>query len=627
MKMFKYIDIASFKTETYFSRISPLTSAANDMSAQETIAYMNTELTYFKCEKLCVKIQKSIKAISDSSSCIKDVLPDDIVKIGSAAMPLNPDRLESLLPFFEWLKQLISDNSNMKTLCKAEARHTASHFSEPFSSFIEALSSVSVTHRITCARNENNKIHIKTVDRLWGHAGFSAENAVCEGEIPSFGTLEWFEAEENDGIFTFRFLINENFSDAAVDILNDNSYNAVRITSEKPKFFSRINNCFDFVKSSGASARKSCALLLSELCGKTDTLGDGILNAEEKSLLPLARLYRAVNIENKTISVNKSNISEIFDIIENRFLFDRAMKMLEASDYDSVKEFAKTARAAASSIDRDDIPASVPHIKHFFRYFNLFFRQDSQGRFELADCVLKCFKDAFSRYNDESEYISCFGSAVNAFREPLERKLFANGFSGEFPNYQRIKDNVRSVFTVGVQLGSYTPKFGDFTFKFSFALAQYNTESSKIPKNTNAADLSESNCKRTEIASELDGGELNLVYNMYNSKSNLENVYPESIEKFVDTAIAAFDGKPIPDFYKREHLKKLHKNSVWRSILNLLPFIAFAASIFLVGAKIFFNTVFASTVTLPIFICGVVLCILAAGFTEKIRSKFSIWKN
>lgn len=626
--MFKYINIASFKAESYFSRISPVTSASNDMTPQETITYMNSELTYFKCERLCTAIQKAIQNIISSSSCIMEILPEDVISIGTMSVPLNPERLEFLLPFFEWLKKLISENNNMRAHCKSEVRRTASFFSEPFSSFIEALSSSSVAHRISIMKDEENKIQVKTIDRLWGHAGFTAKSAELSGELPSFGTLEWFEADVDDEqLFTFKFLINENFSDVPLNILNNNNYSSIEITAEKPSFFSKFSNYVGFIRESGIKTENACEILLGELGGKADTLGEGVLDVSEKNFLPFARLFHAINFTDKKISTKKSNMPEIFSSLENRFTFDKIIDFLEKSDSESVKGLAKVLRDTAENFDADSINDSIAYIKHAFRYFNVFFPRESRSRFELAELVLENFTVPKNVTLDDSEYIACFDIAVNSLKTQLEENLFEKGFSGEFPNYSKTCGGIVSLITITCRLGSYTPKFGVFSYKFSLSLAQYSTANSQIPQNACAVDLQNANCKHAQIASEADGGELELIYNLYTGENNLQTVYNDSIKNFVDVALAAFDNSAIPKFYRKAHLKKLQKHSIWRAILNSLPFIAIAAIVFLICAKIIFDSGFTTVVSLPFFMIGIAVCILSVAVVEIIRKNFSIWKN
>lgn len=624
--MFKYINIDSFRLEVHFSQISSLTSSTNERSAQETIAYM-ADMPYFTCEKLCLNIQKAIAAIERSSSRIKQIVPKNILDIGRSVASVTPERLEVLLPFFEWLEKLIYENENMRTRCKSELRNVAAHLDDSFGNFLETFAFSTVPHRIRII-SENDRITCKTFDRLWGTAGFSALNAESSGFFPSFGTLEWLEAEINrDGIFEFRFLIDENFSDDPQNILDDKKYNIISVSSAELSFFSSLNNYVEFFNMSGNSAHYRCVRILSELNNKAVTLGKHALSMAEKTILPLAQLCHAISLEtDKKIRFKKANFAEILNVLDNRFAFDRMIDCLNKSELESIKGLVKALRDISENFDRDDVSMTLPYIKHTFRYFNLFFGEGSQNRFELANYIIEYLNSFDYEYDNKMQYIKFFDKTVESFRPELEEHLFSHGYSGTFPHYEKVCGNFKHLLTINTDVGLIAPKSGNYTYDLSISLAKCTLTNKQIPKNARAADLDNTNCKYSKIASEIDGGLIKLVYNSYNSVNNLNDVYSNNFKPFIDVAFCSFENKAIPKFYRDKHLKKLHKHSVGKAALNVLPFVIFAAAIAILFAMRYFTSTVEHFILLTAILISACFCILLYIIFVKIRNKYTIWK-
>lgn len=653
------IDRKKLGMAQYFSEIHPILSPANELNAEETVELLCMQ-TRSTRRKFAARINETVaRMMSDKTIDVSDYITDDIREL--VRYPVSSDGLTRLKPLLKWLQELHRENALVIDRSRYTLSDAASHMDRATGDFVRACFENLMWRGVSFVR-EGDTVIMNLRERLWGKAGlvFPDVRTQFTGTFPMMGIFFWMDGEYTDGTFRFTFLVDVEFGDEELDRRAMQDRNWVRLTFECgcPRMTSE---CFDYGRYLTDFGFRGHAFIegwCGEVLSKESSLGERSLNAEERELLPLAKLllmaYQMADYEKEVVSeraIDPTLSQKVLEVLNNRYGFGRFKTLF--TDAGQEELYALLEQAIEAWGESDDFDETNKLVWRFARALHEREREDRMRLFyrDVTDRMRACS----ASFGETSRIYGSYTEAQTALRNEIEPVLRKAGFEGDYPHYRRRRGRRGEYLSIVTDdLGSRTVN-GVMPYQFSLAAAVKTLDkkgygkkaawfAGGIPFEESAATDCDGVYRRGTryalLGGAVDGIRACVHVNIFDglSDTGTEEDTPRQLLPLIDVALRGMKGKAMPRWYRalrrRTGALTVHTLTLEERIAHYLPAGVYLA-VLLLGAYIVCGRFFTVTDYLPMLTgpAAVVLSLLAGAFSAVIgaavsmrRMKRRIWR-
>lgn len=604
------IDRKKLGMAQFFSEMHPILSPANELDAEETVELLCMQTRRTR-RKFADRINEAIaRMMSDKTIDVSDYITDDIREL--AKYPVSSDGLVRLTPFMQWLQELHRENSLAIDRSRYTLSDAASHMDRATADFVRTRFENLMWHGVSFTR-EGDDIMMNLRERLWGKASvvFPGVRTAFEGTFPLMGSLFWMDGEYADGAFRFTFLVDVEFGDEEMNRRIMQNRNWVRLTfaCDCPRM---TPDCFDYGRCLTDFGFRGHAFIegwCGEVLNKESMLGETSLSAEEKELLPLAKLllmaYQMADYEEETLSersIDPTLSQKVLDVLNNRYGFGRFKELFAKSGQEEL--YALLEQAIEAWGESDDFDETNKLVWRFARALREREREDGMRVFYRE--VIGRMRECTASFEGVSRLYGSYVEAQKTMREHIEPLLRGAGFAGDYPHYRRRKGRRGEYLSIITgDVGSRTVN-GVMAYDFSLAAAVKKLKKTGHGKKAaySAADVPFEESAAPEcdgvydrgtryalLGGPIDGITARVHVDIFDglSETEPEEDTPQLLVPLVDVALRGMKGKAMPRWYRKLRRRTgaltAHSLTLEEHIIRYLPLGVYLA-VLLMGAYI-----------------------------------------
>ena len=568
----KYINRHQLGLEQFLVRYSPAFRLEN---SPENYASLLLEQPLSLQLSICRDIQAAMHQLVTSEFQVRNIIPANVRDLGETQIPLTPTQVA---PFFQWLQKLHRDNTVAIHRWDVELDRVGHRLGEDLVHSFRSLEQITF-QRIRLEREEDCLI-LSSGNALWGEFRISFEGVTLpeEVEFPQCGYLFWVEGEVVEEGFTFRLLMDREFSDTIYGerLLQNRNWLELSVECRWAQVEFRTASYVQRALALGLSSWDTVRFCCYELIHKSTVLQVTQLEGEEVRLADVAQLFLCTGVLDEMRSHPPITFLTPMNLLENRYKIETTLRFLRRIWGEDGEYLCETFEEIAEAYEQQ-------HRRKYQRALNkladaLEESIEDGGIRKLALPLLDAFREVTAGMSREYPFGKYVHSAEEALREFTVGQMEQYHFSGEWPNFYRERGNLVEFLSVVHQVAPFTRVDGNLYFTFAVQLARCpvttdadgrHTINGIAPKKCRAADFQTDKGSRAHFAilgDDIDGQGCLFAYPLgKHPGEEYREVEQNMAKKLGDTlglAIKSLDLIPIRDKKiaqrHREYLKKNH---------------------------------------------------------------------
>lgn len=633
----KYIDRTKIGMELFLDQLSPMTSPLNHHSPEETVELLSQD-SYSAQTNECRRIQGGLRRLISSRYALRDSIPARVRMVAESQFTPTPDRL---LPVFRWIHFLRNENEQARIRWLYALKDVGSALGGCTGDFLQSFSQLA-SQRVSLLPNSTDfTLTLSVPDSFWGQVSLCLTGIDPSALPPSpvFGYLFWIEADRNEDAYTFRFLMDTEFSDTVYQerLLQTKNWQEIAVRCTHAQLQVTEHDYTSRIRSYGYGETDALFTCFGELLRKQAMLGSQALSGGEARLLSTASLFsRLEMLPNSPIYSNP--LPPATQLMENRYQLNQTASFLDRECGEFGTALAAILRNAANDYANENARACQKKLNHFRARIRDARRDGSV--FHLTHPLLALFRDATSSYCAPVPFARHYEDARTHLNAAIEL-LQSNGFSGQFPHFYRLRRRAEyiSFVTDGTPIPSAD---GLILLNYSLAVASCplrNRSNELTAFDLPYRELSATSCAELELpgyrfgrvySPRQDGHTCSFGYH-YDARPQDElgrKITAETLCTAVQIAIAGLEYRRLPDGYHPHTAQSLRADHAFLDLFNrCLPFGIPVACALL----IFLYPMLRTSVAMPVFLIGALLVgLIAAGLLAGLRFlllRRTIWRR
>lgn len=470
----KYLNRQRLGIEAFLAARSGVFSRHNELTPDELINRLRVQ-PFSVRNQVVQDVRSAITELTSGKYDTGSLIPPHIEALCDDYC--SPERVGKLRPFFAWLQSLWRDNDQARSEWISQLKTVARNLNTVSGDCLMAVSTGYNNQRALMERLEDGSIVMSLHERRWGRLSISfphCEN-VDEQCLPVLGFMYIIEGEVlSDDRYRFEILFDTEFGikNDAVRALRPNSWKQVSFTCAAPRVELEPIDYARAAEVRGASKLETVRYSSEVLCEKVSLAGEAMLSAAERRALPFARLISASKtLADKGKRGDMKSEDTLLELAENRYVFEQITELFE-------KEKAQPLCALMNKItecmDNEDEEKALNNLRKLSLLTDeLCSRGGLMPLLEkLETMMIKAGKCEEAPNNREA----VFRKATEAFSKVLEPKLNKLGFSGEYPNYRRIKRGKAEYISAIIDREPDALDGGNLSYGFVLCASQVKTK-------------------------------------------------------------------------------------------------------------------------------------------------------
>lgn len=433
----KYLNRQRLGIEAFLAARSGVFSRHNELTPDELINRLRVQ-PFAVRNQVVQDVRNAITELTSGKYDTGSLIPPHIEALREDYC--SPERVGKLRPFFAWLQSLWRDNDQARSEWISQLKTVARNLNTASGDCLMAVSTGYNNQRALMERLEDGSIVMSLHERRWGRLSISFPHCDDVGEqcLPVLGFMYIIEGEVlSDDRYRFEILFDTEFGikDDSVRALRPTAWKQVSFTCAAPIVQLAPINYALAANIRGASKLETVRYSSEVLCEKVSLVGDSMLSAAERRALPFARLISA----SKTLADRgkKGDIKSedtLVELANNRYVFEQIAELFEK---EKAQPLCAMMKKAMEYMDSEDIDGALNNLRRLPLMMDEYC---SYGELmPLLEKLNSMMIKAGECEEDPSNREAVFRKAAQAFGSMLEPKLSRLGFSGEYPNYRRIR--------------------------------------------------------------------------------------------------------------------------------------------------------------------------------------------
>ena len=428
-----YIDRTKIGIEMFLGQLSPLTSALNQHTPEETVELLQQD-SYTAQSGECRRIQGGLRRLISNRYTLKDTLPARIRMVAESQFTPTPERL---LPVFRWAQNLRRDNEQARVRWLYALKDVTSTLRPEAGAFLRSFSELAA-QRVSILP-ENNSVVLAIPDSLWGQISLRFTGMTPESipHSPLFGYLFWAEADRCSNGFEFRFVIDTEFSDTAYQerLLQSKNWQELTLRCTAIESDIRCCNYAARIESHGFAESDALFMCFGELLRKQSLLGAQVLSGTEARLIGTATLFARLEFV-PNAPVMSGHLPPITQLMENRYQLAQTANLLERECGTFGQTLAAFLRDASDYYEDEDPIRCQKKLRQFCEFL-----RDAQHSGEiraLTHPLLALFREGCANCTSPEPFAAHYADAQAQIESAVGPLLLQHGFSGQFPHFHRL---------------------------------------------------------------------------------------------------------------------------------------------------------------------------------------------
>lgn len=582
----KYIDKPYVAAESYFPSVAFIMPREGGVSAEEAASRF-ASLNFFHQLKLMSQIRKGLINLSGDVNGAYGILPEELRSVSEERTEFNSN---SLMTFFGWYEKVNTRNSGLHNAWKLAVNNCASSIGGEEGRLISSLA-FNTNHRCSIVKNEKG-ILIKILGGYWGSCSLQMDGACVSDDtlLPVYGYISWLEIDRENDVYELRLVIDTEFTASSAKTSFDyEGYENLTIRCSNFSMDKKLVDYCSYFRNIGKNTEQTVRLCMETLTSKYKILGSNSLSTAERELLPLARLFLALNIFSPNGPIDEYTLVEL---LENRYQFKSCISILRniAKKRGSFP-VSDALENACNEYEGEQGRKTLTLLKWVKKYV---YSMGRYGEFlyeenKLLDMLQESLSVCSSEWKNNESINSAGFIISNAAKQVLEN----NNFKSDFPNFYRHRERYTEFISIVCKNAEFPPKLGEVNLNYKIEFARCTTKelvrNRLDPNGLSARDVGR--LERSEFGSVADEDDLiNIMFT--DNRAFPECTYDNSA--FFDAVVNSFDmcerylkTNKLPRQYKKLRKSVLLKNgSLRKTIFSVCKYFTFVP---IPALLIFFN--------------------------------------